>query len=338
MYYNMKQWVREYIADPNKKAIPVLSFPAVQLLNVTIRELLQDSDLQAQGMIEIAKRCPSGAVVSYMDLSVEAEAFGAGVEMLDNEVPRIIGNVVGSIDDAQNLPIPSVGAARTGICIDAVSKVSQMIDDRPVFAGTIGPFSLAGRLMGMNKLISSCRRNPDMVMLLAEKATVFLLEYIKAFKAAGANGVVIAEPAAGLLSPKMMKQFSCTFCRKIVDEVQDENFIVIYHNCGASTTSAVAEIVEIGAAGVHLGDAVPIEEMIGQFPDTMLVMGNVSPSNCFLNGTTAYMEETTRNLLSECSGFANFVISSGCDIPYAAPWENIDRFFDTVECFNRRSE
>ena len=166
--------------------------------------------------------------------------------------------------------------------------------------------------------------------LLVEKSTAFLIDYIKAYKAAGANGVVIAEPAAGLLSPKMMKQFSCEYCKKIVDAVQDDEFIVIYHNCGASTSSAIPEIVEIGAAGVHLGDAVKIEDMIEQFPETMLVMGNISPSACFLNGTPELMKNETQYLLNICGKYPNFVISSGCDIPPTAPLENIDAFFDAV--------
>lgn len=34
-----------------------------------------------------------------------------------------------------------------------------------------------------------------------------------------------------------------------------------------------------------------------------------------------------------CAEFPNFVISSGCDIPPASPWENIDAFFEAVEEF-----
>ena len=333
MNRNMKEWVREVINTPKKKAIPVLSFPAVQLLGISVKELISNSDTQARGMLEIAGRCPSGASVSMMDLSVEAEAFGAEIEVLDDEIPRVVEPIVSSREEIENLQIPAVGTARTGAYIEAVQKVAEVLEDRPVFAGTIGPFSLAGRLMDMGKIMLSCRRDPTLVTLLVEKTTAFLIEYIKAYKAAGANGVVIAEPAAGLLAPRMMKKFSCDYCKQIVDEVQDENFVVIYHNCGESAAVAIPEITEIGAAGVHFGDAVKIEDMVAEFPSDMLVMGNVSPSVCFLNGTPELTKDVTKYLLETCSKHPNFVISSGCDIPPMAPWANIDAFFEAVASY-----
>jgi uroporphyrinogen decarboxylase len=42
-----------------------------------------------------------------------------------------------------------------------------------------------------------------------KKVTDFIIEYIGSFKQAGANGVVIAEPAAGLLSPELNAEFRC---------------------------------------------------------------------------------------------------------------------------------
>lgn len=333
MRYNMREWVNKVISANKKEAIPILSFPAVQLLGINVRELIFDSEAQANGMLAVAERYSSGASVSMMDLSVEAECFGAEIEILDDEIPRVVAPIVNSMEDAENLQIPEVGTARTKIYIEAIEKVASRLNDRPVLAGTIGPFSLAGRLMDMSKIMLNCRRNPDMVKLLVEKSTLFLIEYIKAYKAAGANGVVIAEPAAGLLSPKMMKQFSCDYCKRIVDAVQDDDFIVIYHNCGSSTTSAIPEIVEIGAAGVHLGDAVKIEDMIDKFPGNMLVMGNISPSECFLNGTPEIMKNATHSLMNSCSKYPNFIISSGCDIPPMSPLANIDAFFGAVQAF-----
>ena len=77
----------------------------------------------------------------------------------------------------------------------------RLITDRPVLAGIIGPYSLAGRLLDMTEIMILCYEEPEMVESVLEKATEFLIEYAKAFKEAGANGVCMAEPAAGLLSP-----------------------------------------------------------------------------------------------------------------------------------------
>ena len=74
---NARVWLEKLKNAPRKKAMPVLSFPSVHLLGITVRELISDSDMQARGMKMVADRVPSAASVSLMDLSVEAEAFGS---------------------------------------------------------------------------------------------------------------------------------------------------------------------------------------------------------------------------------------------------------------------
>lgn len=330
---NMKQWIKDVIEAKEKKAIPVLSFPSIQLLGITVKELISDSDVQSDGMAAIAKCCPTGASVSLMDLSVEAECFGAEIQVSENEVPTVTGSIVNSMEDAENLKVPQVGAGRTGIYVESIKKALTKITDRPVFAGVIGPYSLAGRLQGLSEIMPNCFEFPDMVHLTLEKATEFLLSYILEYKKAGAHGVVMAEPAAGLLSPALCSEFSSEYVKKIVDAAQDENFLVIYHNCGPAVKKMVPELLETGAAAYHFGNAVSMPMMLEQMPSDVLVMGNVDPVKGFRQGTPESLREETMKLLEACSGYSNFVISSGCDIPPASRWENINEFFRTVTEF-----
>ena len=45
------------------------------------------------------------------------------------------------------------------------------------------------------------------------------------------------------------------------------------------------------------------------------------------------VEKATTEIMDACCKYKNFVISSGCDIPPATPWKNIDAFFDAVGKF-----
>lgn len=45
MKRNMDQWTKDLLEAPVKKAVPVLSFPSIQLLDITVKELINDSDL-----------------------------------------------------------------------------------------------------------------------------------------------------------------------------------------------------------------------------------------------------------------------------------------------------
>lgn len=333
---NMQAWLKEQMAADKRRAMPILSFPSIQLMGITVKDLIADSDVQAQGMYKIAQRCPTAAAVSMMDLSVEAECFGSQIRVTDDEVPTVIGSVVDTPEDAEALQVPAFGSGRTGLYVEAISKALKLITDRPIFAGVIGPFSLAGRLMDMTQVMINCYEEPEMVHATLEKATEFLLSYVKAYKAIGAHGVVIAEPAAGLLSPDFCGEFSSPYVKKIVDAVQDEEFIVIYHNCGDAVNRMVPQILETGAAAYHFGNAVSMEDMLRQMPSNVLTMGNVDPVSAIRNGTPEKVRQDTLAIMEACCKYPNFLISSGCDIPPAAPWENIDAFFAAVEEFYNR--
>ena len=121
--------------------------------------------------------------------------------------------------------------------------------------------------------------------------------------------------------------------KQIVEAVQDEQFIVVYHNCGDAVPRLVDDIVSCGAAAYHFGNAIDIKEMLEKMPDDVVVMGNIDPVSQFTNGTPESIYEATTALLKECSVHPNFVISSGCDIPPHAKWDNIDAFFRAVQDF-----
>lgn len=339
MKMNMDQWTRELLEAPVKKALPVLSFPSIQLMGITVKELINDSDLQAKGMKAVADRTPNaGASVSLMDLSVEAECFGAPIRVSDDEVPTVIGPVLDTeIDEdermeaAEALEVPEIGAGRTQIYIDAIEKALELITDRPVFAGVIGPFSLAGRLMDVTSSLIYCYDEPDMAHVVLEKATEFIIRYIKAYKAVGANGVVIAEPLAGLLSPTLAVEFSGDYCKRIIEEVRDENFAVIYHNCGNTANVTLESILSSKANAYHFGNAVDMKEIMSKVPADVICMGNVDPAGQFRNGTPESVREATLTVMEQCCEHPNFVISSGCDIPPMSSWDNIDAFFAAVD-------
>lgn len=331
MKQNMKQWIENLIANEKKPSIPILSFPCVQLLGISVKDLISESTLQANGMKAVAERVPSGAAVSLMDLSVEAECFGSTIRVSDDEVPTVIGSVVNDPDDADALEVPEVGAARSGLYVKAIEQAVRLIEDRPVFAGVIGPFSLAGRLMDVSEAMIYCYDEPEMVHTVMEKVTKFVINYCKAYKEVGANGVMIAEPLAGLMSPALAQEFAHPYVKQVIEAVQDDSFAVIYHNCGDNVALMTKDIYNLGAAGYHFGDAIRLADMLPDAPKDVLVMGNVSPSKEFRNGTTESIEEATRKVMGECGEYSNFLISSGCDIPPMTPWENIDAFFATVK-------
>ena len=326
---NMAKWLQDWKSARAKKSMPILSFPAIAQLGITVKDLIASPDAQARGMKAIADRCPTAASVGMMDLSVEAEAFGSVIKVSEDEVPTVIGRLLESEEDVDNLRVPPPTSGRTGLYIQAIRQALGLITDRPVFAGAIGPFSLAGRLMDVTEIMVNCLTEPEMVHKTLEKVSEFTTSYILEYKKIGAHGVVMAEPAAGLLSPDLNAEFSARYVKRIRDAVRDDHFLFIYHNCG-KTLPLVQSLMSIQADGYHFGNAIDLEDMLKIVPEDVLVMGNIDPSSHFRLGTPEKMRRAVLDLLARCGKYPNFCISSGCDIPPLSPWTNIDAFFAAI--------
>ncbi len=324
----MKQKVKNLLANKSK-TVPILSFPSAQLLGISVNELISSSDMQLKGMQAISSRCNIGASLNMMDLSVEAESFGATVHFSEDEVPTVTKGIISTLDEVECIAVPKIGSGRTGIYIEGVKKAKESIVDLPVFCGVIGPYSLAVRLFDMTELMMGCYDSPDKVKLIVSKTAQFITEYIKAFKAVGADGVIIAEPAAGLLSPDLADEFSTCFVKDIIDAVNDEDFIICYHNCGDSAGDMTASLCAIGADILHFGNAIDLGPVLESASEDIVIMGNLDPV-LFRTATPDIIETELERIYTTYSSFPNFMISSGCDIPANACWENLDAYFKKV--------
>ncbi|HEX2946167.1 MAG TPA: uroporphyrinogen decarboxylase family protein [Clostridia bacterium] len=334
MKSDMRKWINEIAESAERLAMPIMTYPGLELINKTVSDIIGNGDDQFLCMQALANKYPSIAAATVMDLSVEAEVFGSSIRFSTTEVPTVTGNIVDGADSARKLSVPEIGEGRTYIYIKAAELAARNISDRPVFGGEIGPFSLACRLFDMTELMVLLYDEPETVHTVLEKAASFLVEYAKAFKNAGANGIIIAEPAAGLLSPEHCTEFSSTYVKRIVDAVQDRHFIVILHNCG-NTAKLVPSLLSAGAWGLHFGNAVDMSDILPQIPKDRIAFGNISPAAVFRHGTVEDVRHETMRLLEKTSQYGNFVISSGCDIPPGTPVGNIDAFFDSLRKYNK---
>ena len=335
MKMNMKEWVADVIQRQEVTALPVMTHPGIELNGHTVREAVSNGRVHYEAVMTLTKRYNSVAAATIMDLTTEAEAFGAEIAFSDEAVPAVVGHMLPDVESINRLQVPSLSAGRIPQYLKANLLAAKEITDRPLFAGCIGPFSLAGRLYDMSGIMMLIYENPDAAHTLLAKCTQFIEKYCQALKQTGANGVMMAEPAAGLMSNDDCQNFSSAYVKYIVNKVQDENFIVILHNCG-NTGQCTQAMVSTGAAAYHFGNKCKMEEVIKDVPSTALAMGNIDPVSIFKDGMPFQMRQTVTDLLEKMRPYPNFVLSSGCDTPPLTPLANIDAFFESLAAFNRQ--
>lgn len=325
----MKQFIDSILKSDKCLAMPVMTHPGIEALGYTVKQAVSDGNIQYEAIKYIADKYDTIACMAMMDLTVEAEAFGAKINLPDHEIPTVSERLLADAAAIDALQVPSLGSGRIPQYLLANKLAAENIKYKPVFSGCIGPFSLAGRLYDMSEIMVAIYIEPDAMLQLLSKCTEFLIEYCKALKATGTQGVIMAEPAAGLLSNDECQSYSTDFVKQIVDAVQDDSFTVILHNCG-NTGQCTQAMVASGTKALHFGNAIDMEQVLTECPSDVIVMGNLNPVGVFKQGSFDSVKIETKALLTKVGSHPNFVISSGCDLPPFVPEENILAFLDTV--------
>ncbi|HEY60732.1 MAG TPA: methylcobamide--CoM methyltransferase [Anaerolineae bacterium] len=327
----MKLKLFDYIVNsPKRLAMPIGINFGISLLNTTALEIVTSAEAQVRAMLAIHEYFNTTFLLTAMDLSVEAECFGSQIKYSESEIPTVVGHIVSNRNEIEKLRIPQVGKKRTQMYLNAVSEVMSLKIDQPILGGIIGPFSLAGRLYGVGKMLELTISDPDTAKLLLEKVSEFILDYAQAYKATGISGLIMAEPVAGLLSPRSMLMFSSSYIKRIIKIVESNDFTIIYHNCGAKLVH-LKPIFETGVSICHFGAPMDILTALIASKGKKIISGNLDPASVFLNNDNHVVEQKTLDLLNLSKGYKNFIISSGCDLPINTPLGNVEMFFKTVE-------
>jgi uroporphyrinogen decarboxylase len=335
MKRQMNDWTESVRASRDRLAVPIMTHPGIDLIGKKINDAVTDGEVQFQTIRAVQGKYPAAAATMMMDLTVEAEAFGSAINFAPDEIPTVAKRLVSDLKAIEDLKIPSLNSGRVPQYLKAAKLAVENITDKPVFAGCIGPFSLAGRLFDLSEMMTGLYTDPDAIKLLLTKCSEFLLKYVLEMKRLGANGIIMAEPAAGLLSPEMCDEFSSAYVRQLVHETQDDRFLFVLHNCG-NKGHVTQSMVSTGAGALHLGNALDVAVALKEVPPNILVLGNLDPVGVFKMASSEGVFEATTKLLQRTADSGNFIISSGCDVPPKVPAKNIEAFFAAVEAFNSK--
>ncbi len=332
---NVKNWITGIISQPKRIAIPIMTHPGIEMIGKRVIDAVQDGEIHARAIKVLNDTYPAAATTVIMDLTVEAEAFGARIEFPENDMPHILGRLVSDAEDIEKLVVPDLSTGRIPEYLKANRLSVEAIRDKPVFGGMIGPFSLAGRLYDMSEIMIACYMEPDAIAMLLEKCTAFLLQYCMELKRTGCAGVVIAEPAAGLLSNEDCMTFSSKYLKEIITAVQDDQFLVTLHNCG-NTGHCTDAMLYTEAGAYHFGNAIDMVGALKACPADVLVMGNIDPVGVMKMMAPDEVRRQVGDLLERTKNFKNYVLSTGCDIPPHVSLDNIKAFYEALNRFNEK--
>lgn len=290
------------------------------------------------------------AMAPWGCLTVEAEAFGCRLEAPEDYYPHVVER---PLAEERNLSrLARVEPSTSGRMPRVLESLTQIRERGGqglyVIAMVVSPFLVAAELRGMSALLMDFLTHPSFVEDLFERVTEGIAAYVESILRTGACDAILFENAGAcreLMGPHHLRRYVMPNHRKLLEAARGEapDVQLIEHNC--SRTPYFREILDLDVDAVSFayGDVRAIREIhaldchevhtrinacVDRFclrPDrerSIGWIGNVDHSRILLEADPEQVFREARACI-ESARLSPFVLSTGCEIPFKAPLENI---------------
>ncbi len=312
-----------------KPVILIGSRPGAAYAGLTDRQTLEDVDAKVLAVRAFAERHDPDIVFTITGMFAEAESLGASVEVGDNGYPRLLSSPLGGGLEAERLQeAPLLQSRHCRDIVESIRRLSAAYPQKLVTATVNGPVTVAGQLLGLERMLLLTIENPHALRGILPKVTRRLIEFMEAQVRAGARYVSINEPSGSLLPPAAFRELCLPRLQELFRAATRPNHL---HICG-QTNGHLEALAEVGAHAVSVDAMVDMERAARLFGPQTAVCGQLESAGVLLRGTAAEVARETAAMLDRMSRHPNYIPATSCAVPRSTPAENVQAFIDTVRC------
>jgi len=329
--------IKSTISFEKTDRVPVLSHIygfASRINNIPLKEYLSSGELLAFCQLETCKRFGYDGVAAFADNSLEAEALGSKISYRDDAYPHIDECCLNNIHDWKYLSIPDPEKdGRMPVIIEACRILKDEVGEETAVVGTLqGPMTLAGQLLGIEKLIYCIADHPEEFWNLLNFTTRVMVIFGKALINAGAHVIHIFDPSSScsVINRAVFSEYILPHLKQALKEYKDSGNPICWLNITGQTEPILDLFPETGADLFNIDYIVPISIAMEKLPQHC-INGNIKPFN-FISGEAKDIRREARDLLEETQSRGGFILSPGCEIPLESKISNIEAMMKAVKC------
>jgi MtaA/CmuA family methyltransferase len=294
---------------------------------VSYREYVTDYRKLVTGNMICAEKYGLDSVCAISDPMREAAAFGSKVVFPENAVPYAEVPLIGDDGDLSHLiRFDPLENPRTLDRVKACELLRQKTGgDYPVIGWIEGCLAECADLRGMNGFLEDLAEDAEYLPVLFEIVFEQQKRFAKVQIDAGADFMGVGNAVSSLIGPKLYRQYGLAWDKAIVDYIHSLGAKVKLHICG-NITGLLEILVQLGADILDIDSMVDFAHAAQVFKDTATaVSGNFNPAGTILLGSAKDTEDDVHRCIAagNSSGSGTFMIAGGCEIPAAAPDENL---------------
>jgi len=259
----------------------------------------------------------------YLDL-------GMDISMPDDGYCDVINPYFKTPEDVDTKPLydPSNPKeskwVRKGI-IDKLIEYRKVNDTGALNGGWCwGPITVAGHLMGTERLMMYFMSEPELARKAIDRAKVLVDGIMREGQGDG-ELMWLPDPAASaaLMDFRTYRDFVVIPTSEIVLRwKRDFHVPVVYHVCG-DTLQVMPAIPSTGADVLSADHTIDLKEARSIVGHTISLMGNVHPYKTMRTGTMDDVKEEALRCINDAGADGRFILSPGCELPRDVPMRNI---------------
>ena len=307
---------------PRPGWVPFVGCHGGFLIGKTATEYLKSSELMVAGLKKAKELYrPDGLPVAF-DLQLEAEILGCSLHWADQVPPSVTSHPLEDGKKLSDLPILDGSKGRLPLVLEAMKSLKNQIGyDTALYGLICGPFTLALHLLG-NDIFLQMYDSEEQVKELLDYCADIGIKMSDIYLDSGADVISVVDPMTSQISPEHFESFVAPAANRIFDHVRKRSGLSAIFVCGDVTRNLEA-MVKTTADCISVDEQIDmayLRELCGSQKKSF--GGNIKLTSVLLLGDEVDSQIEALNIV-EKSGSRGFILSPGCDLPYATPPKNI---------------
>jgi len=220
---------------------------------------------------------------------------------------------------------------RLPLFLEAMERIRDAIGHEVKVGGGIGgPMAVASSFIGTEPLLFAMIKRPEEVHRLLRFSTDAIMLYMDAcakrgFGCSMGDGLL----SASLISPRHFRLYVQPYLQEIADWHRDRfGTAPSMHICG-DTKAIWPDMAEIGFGRLSIDDMMSLAEAKEAVGHVSALKGNVSPMSVLFLGTPKEVQMASCSCLDEAADNPKgFLLSTGCNVAWGTPSQNIQAMLD----------
>lgn len=301
--------------------VPLAGVHAGKLKGYDATEVYQDADKLMESLLEVEKLYTPDGLLILFDLQLEAEVLGCTIKWEQNGPPSVRSHPLQATFDIPSTKITTT-SGRIPLMLNVTRRIKKAVGDRTaIYALFCGPYTLASHLRG-TQFFRDARQNPDYVKTLMDYTTELGIQMADLYLGEGIDVVVPVDPVVSQISPTHFSNFVSGPYSTIFKHIRGKGAFSSFFVCGNAT-----HIIDLMCQTKP--DSIAVDENVNlveakKITDghNVAIGGNIPLTIALLLGNQLDNIKVGIDLIDSINSNKNFIVSPGCDMPYATPIEN----------------